>query len=120
MTKEEIKELSTKEIAKLIREDLKKYWKDYKFSVITELYSWWSAIDLYIVKAPFTCKGKNECIYTNFWKKLMEELKEIILKYTINNSNPYEDYYDINFYWNISLHYEKFIDSDTLSPLDIE
>ncbi len=121
-----VENLSRKDIAKLIRKDLKAFWKDYKFSVVIDSFAGGGAINCEIKKAPSMCytleykeaikKNNFEGLlnreyekYTKFWNDLVEKIKEIISQYNFNDSDSMIDYFSCNFYSNVSYDY-NFID----------
>jgi hypothetical protein len=109
--------LSTKEIAKIIRENLKK--TNCKFSVTFESFAGGSSINVALMEAPFEAfvkdvetKGYEQLnqYYLEKEKKLTPEAKEVMLKaYNISKSFNYDDsdsmidYFDTNFYLHLEI-----------------
>lgn len=103
-----IKDLTTKDIAKLIRSDLKnEFGRDAKFSVRTKYFSMGSEINIYIksVKDEMFKEDGNEMEHLK--DDVIEKIKSIIDKYQIVESDLYHDYYNTNFYSSISDWNEK-------------
>lgn len=101
------KNLNFKEIAKLIRTDLKNtFGKDIKFSVQTEYYSGGRSLNVKIKETirnylnPLNIKFPNErhLIYTDEGNELIEQIENIINKYNYDNSDSMTDYFDVRFY----------------------
>jgi len=137
---QDVKNLSTTEIAKLIRNDLKVLGAPFKFSIRTEYFAWGSSIDIDILKAPFVCytpeykeaqasKDRDKYnIYRDQYKhygdpekakspqytlkgeKLKTEIEKIGNKYNFSDCDGMIDYFHVNYYLNVGYHYSKFID----------
>lgn len=137
---QDVKNLSTAQIAKLIRNDLKALGKDYKFSIKTQYFAWWSSIDIDILKAPFECYSKEykeaqktkdrdkyniyrdqykmyreeekakNPQYTLKWEKLKTEIEKIGNKYNFSDCDWMIDYFHVNYYLSVDYHYSKFVD----------
>ena len=111
----QVKDLDIKDIAKLVREDLKKY-KDCKFSVSIHRYANGRSL---IVKLT-DCSDLNKIqIYNSEYcsnkpilsNNFQDEVKSIINQYNFDKSHLQSDYYHVNF------HYHLWIDSDLETKL---
>ena len=98
----QVKDLDVKDIAKLIRQDLKKF-KDCKFSVSIHRYSGGRSLNVKLVE----CSNLNRFeIFKSeycdsravFNDEFNAELKSIINQYNFDRSNPQSDYFYVNFY----------------------
>ena len=114
---ETVKDLSTTEIAKLIRKDIKKEHPEIKCSVISKYYAGGSSIDIYIKEMPFNPinpdfdfeNGFTNDItpqYTEQFKTLEADVEAIHNKYNYNKSDAMVDYFDVNYYGSVNLDYE--------------
>ncbi len=110
--------LGTKEIAKIVRDTLKKEFRDCKFSVTIERYSGGSSITIALISAPFEVLKSGERYrqlnqyyldrdkdLTPKGKAMMKRVNEIIKSFHRDNSDPMTDYFCVNFYY--SLHVGK-------------
>ncbi len=103
-----IKDLTTKDIAKLIRGDLKtEFGKDVKFSVRTNYFSMGSEINIYIKSAKDSLFKEDGNKIQNLNDEVVDKVKSIVDKYQTVESDPYHDYYNTNFYNHISDWNEK-------------
>lgn len=103
-----IKDLTTKDIAKLIRGDLKtEFGKDVKFSVRTNYFSMGSEINIYIKSAKSSLFKEDGNKIQNLNDEVVDKVKFIVDKYQTVESDPYYDYYNTNFYNHISDWNEK-------------
>ena len=111
----QVKDLDIKDIAKLVREDLKKF-KDCKFSVSIHRYANGRSL---IVKLT-DCSDLNKIqIYNSEYcsnkpilsNNFQNEVKSIIDQYNFDKSHLQSDYYHVNF------HYHLWIDSDLETKL---
>jgi predicted transcriptional regulator with HTH domain len=98
----QVKDLDITDIAKLIRQDLKKF-KDCKFSVSIKRYSGGKSLNVKLVE----CSNLNRFkIFKSeycdsravFIDEFDAELKSIINQYNFDRSNPQSDYFHVNFY----------------------
>lgn len=126
---EEIKaihDLNNVWIAKEIRKDLKEaFWKNFVFSVTCKN----NSIDVIIMKwniefytdeykKAYEIAQKNngwenweavremereKKMYTFKWASILKEVKEIRDLYNHNNSDLMTDYFDVNYYWDVSI-----------------
>lgn len=105
--------LSTKEIAKKIREELKIEFSDCKFSVIIKTYSGGSSIYVTLMEAPKNVLakdiktdnitgiiiGRNGSKYLNeYGNTIAKKVNEIIDSYRLDDSDSMIDYFHTNFY----------------------
>jgi hypothetical protein len=98
----ETQNLDIKEIAKLVRADLKQF-KDCKFSVSIERYSMGQSLNVYIMQTPFDVYEyiEEERKYTLRANNLVTEVKNILNQYNYDNSDSMTDYFDTRFYSDI-------------------
>lgn len=98
-----IKDLTTKDIAKMIRADLKnEFGKTAKFSVRTNYFSMGSEINIYIVSAKDEMFKEDGNKIQDLNDEVVDKIKEIVGKYQTVESDLYHDYYNTNFYNHIS------------------
>jgi len=96
---QEVKNLSVKEIAKLVRKDLKQF-NDCKFSVTSDR----NSITVYLMDSSLDKLTSNEDYketgmrFVVFEKNFGNKLKEILNQYNYNNSDIMTDYSDVKFY----------------------
>ena len=96
---QEVKNLSVKEIAKLVRKDLKQF-NDCKFSVTSDR----NSITVYLMDSSLDKLASNEDYnetgvrFVVFEKQFGNKLKEILDQYNYNNSDIMTDYSDVKFY----------------------
>lgn len=103
-----IKDLTTKDIAKLIRSDLKdEFGKTAKFSVRTNYFSMGSEINIYIKSVKDEMFKEDGNKIQNLNDEVVDKIKAIVDKYQTIDSDPYDDYYNTNFYNHISDWNEK-------------
>lgn len=107
-------ELTTKEIAKIIRQHLKQQFPEVKFSVKSEF----SKINIYIVSSPY-CNKKLEYSpsissyeHRKYERENNKELnsvvdycKKLLQSYTYDDSDVMTDYFDTNFYGFVDIYY---------------
>lgn len=112
---QQTKNLNFKEIAKLIRTDLKNtFGKDIKFSVTTKYYAGGKSINVEIKETirnylnPLNIKFPNErhSIYIGEGNELIEQIENIINKYNYDNSDSMTDYFDVRFYSHVWFDYD--------------
>jgi regulator of PEP synthase PpsR (kinase-PPPase family) len=96
---QQVKNLSVKEIAKLVRKDLKQF-NDCKFSVTSDR----NSITVYLMDSSLDKLTSNEDYketgmrFVVFEKEFGNKLKEILNQYNYNNSDIMTDYSDVKFY----------------------
>jgi regulator of PEP synthase PpsR (kinase-PPPase family) len=96
---QEVKNLSVKEIAKLVRKDLKQF-NDCKFSVTSDR----NSITVYLMDSSLDKLTSNEDYketgirFVVFEKDFGNKLKEILNQYNYNKSDIMTDYSDVKFY----------------------
>ena len=112
------KRLSTTDIAKLIRKDIKKKYPKLKTSVKTEYFAGGSSIDVRIKDFGFNpinpTYNPDEWIggdyrnpmYTPRALKIMEEIKKIGNKYRYEDIDSMTDYHATSFFWNVNVDYQ--------------
>ena len=98
----QVKDLDIKDIAKLVREDLKKF-KDCKFSVSIHRYANGRSLIIKLTE----CSDLNKIqIYNSEYcsnkpilsNNFQNEVKSIIDQYNFDRSHPQSDYFHVNFY----------------------
>jgi hypothetical protein len=92
---EETAELDIKEVAKLIRADLKKAYPAYKFSVRIERYANGQAIDLV---AKNTGINRRSTVGADEHMLLVRAFKGITNQYNFDDSDSMSDYHHVRFY----------------------
>ena len=103
-----IKDLTTKDIAKEIRRDLKdEFGKTAKFSVRTKYFSMGSEINITIKSAKSSLFKEDGNRIENLNTEVVDKIKSIVDKYQVTESDPYTDYYYANFYNHIGDWNEK-------------
>jgi regulator of PEP synthase PpsR (kinase-PPPase family) len=96
---QEVKNLSVKEIAKLVRKDLKQF-NDCKFSVKSDR----NSITITLMDSLLDKLASNEDYketgvrFVVFEENFGNKLKEILNQYNYNNSDIMTDYSDVKFY----------------------
>lgn len=94
--------LSTKEIAKKVRKFVKSEFKDCKFSVTSDR----RRLSVDLVNKPFETRFENERGDWKFTEKasvMYDKINTFVESYNFDKSNPYEDYFNVNFYSFINL-----------------
>jgi len=111
------KRLTTTEIAKLIRKDIKKKYPKLKTSVKTEYFAGGSSINAYIKDFGFNPINPTynpddwiggdfrNPMYTQKASKIMEEIKKIGNKYRYEDRDSMTDYFATSFYWDVDVDY---------------
>lgn len=118
----EVENLTLSEIAKLIRQDLKKELPGCKFSVQSKLYSGGGSIDVYLMRAPQNIYSneyeqakaiddweqirqlrKEDKEYTDFGKNILAKAKSIWDSYNFDDSDSMIDYFHVNYYGGINI-----------------
>lgn len=101
-------DLTTKDIAKEIRRDLKvEFGKDAKFSVRTKYFSMGSEINITIKSAKSSLFKEDGNRIEDLNTEVVDKIKSIVDKYQVTESDPYTDYYYANFYSHIGDWNEK-------------
>jgi len=112
------KGLSTVDVAKLIRQDIKKKFPKLKTSVRTQYFSMGSSIDVYIKDAPFNPINPNwnpkdwsslayqNPRYTKKGEQLLENIKKIGQKYQLHDVDSMTDYFNVSFYFDVKYDYD--------------
>jgi len=122
---QEVKNLDIKEIAKLIRADLKQF-KDCKFSVSIQRYSGGRSVHIKLmnttnlkrfVNIHYNSTDKDRL---NFSKDFKERLESIVNQYNYDKSDPMTDYFNVNFYSHIDIDYnfQKSIEDKITDTID--
>lgn len=125
LTQSELRHMPLKEIAKIVRKNLKaEFGKNAKFSVRCRGYNALSvevkkaSADLFMTLEEFEdghsrYKLQNPAIYENLKYRferrdyialkedVYEKIVEIVNEYNFDNSDPYTDYCDVNYFTNI-------------------
>jgi len=110
------KGMSTAQIAKLIRSELKEKFPKVKFSIRTQLYAGGSSINVHIKWLPFNplnpAWNKNDYDlraaprYKAECTELLKDVEHIVNQYRYSDSDGMVDYFDTNFYSHVSLDWE--------------
>lgn len=107
------KGLSTVDIAKLIRQDIKKKFPKIKTSIRTQYFSMGSAIDIRIKDPGFNPinpewnprdwigKGYQNEKYTKKGKQILESIKRMAQKYQLHDVDSQTDYFNVSFYLDV-------------------
>lgn len=112
---ETTKDLSTTDIAKLIRKDIKECFPSIKVSVRTQYFSGGSSIDVYIIDAGFNqinpeWAPQNPLLsvsrYTERGKQLLKDIEAIGNKYNRSDCDGMIDYFDVHFYYHVTYDYD--------------
>jgi len=122
---DQVKNLDVKDIAKLIRTDLKQF-KDCKFSVSIQRYSGGRSIHIKLmntnnlkrfVNVHYNSTDKDRL---NFSKDFKERLESIVNQYNYDKSDPMTDYFNVNFYSHIDIDYnfQKSIEDKITDTID--
>mgnify|MGYP003124182558 CR=1 FL=1 len=122
---QEVKNLDVKDIAKLIRTDLKQF-KDCKFSVSIQRYSGGRSVHVKLmsttnlkrfVNVHYNSTDKDRL---NFSKDFKERLESIVNQYNYDKSDPMTDYFNVNFYSHIDIDYnfQKSIEDKITDTID--
>jgi len=113
-------QLSTVEIAKRIRQDVKDYARKHcpnlKTSITSQYFSMGSSIHIYIKECGFNPMNplfnannyeSNENIYTEQAYELIKELKAIGNAYNYSDCDGMIDYFDVRFWFDVTFDYES-------------
>ena len=112
------KGLSTVDVAKLIRKDIKKKYPKLKASVRTEYFSMGSSIDVYIKEAGFNpinpkwnpkdwiSKIPENPKYTKKAEDLLKNIKRIAQQYQRHDVDSQTDYFNVSFYLDVKYDYD--------------
>lgn len=124
LTKAEKRNLGIKEIAKLVRESLKKEFPACKFSVTFERYSMGQSLNVSLMAAPFEAfqDGRNYAQLNQYQLKndasgflcngttltpeawpVLCRVVEIVGAFNYDESDPQTDYYSVNFHFEIGI-----------------
>jgi len=114
---EETKNLSTTEIAKLIRKEIKQKFPNIKASVRTEYFSGGSAINVVIKECNFNPINPNYQLnsialayqnprYTDRGQKLLDDIEKIGNQYRYSDCDGMIDYFNVNFWFDVRYSYE--------------
>lgn len=113
--------LSTKDIAKLIREYIKETFPTWKFSVTSEYFSMGSSISVILMEAPYEiytketlsqiteeeygrkqsfnyCISDRDNIFNQDTKDVLKNVVDFVNSYNYDDSDSMVDYFDTNFY----------------------
>lgn len=111
------------EFGKMVREFVKKY-ADYKFSVTTDTFSGGRSIKIYLVSGKGTVVKDGHTLYevagsrineynidkceilTDEVKNMLLDVYKFVQEYHYVDSDPYTDYYNTNFYYDIEVSYD--------------
>ena len=94
--------LTVKEIAKTVRQFIRKEFKGFKFSVTsTRNVIRVDLIGSFDETRYLDADGNNHL--TEFGRTMREKIKDFVESYNFDKSNPMEDYFFVNFYSYISI-----------------
>jgi hypothetical protein len=121
---DEVKSLTTTEIAKRIRADIKAALDNgclpmAKYSVRTEYFSGGSSIHVHVKEltfCPYTqayldadkaaWRGFNDTTYVGAWLQAKKAVERIVAAYNYDGSEPMIDYFHVNFYSSVDLDHD--------------
>ena len=98
---EQVKDLDIKEIAKLIRKDLKQF-KDCKLNVSISRYANGQSLWVKLKKCDDPNKLKKEQNYLSICPNFYKQIEDVINQYNFDKSHLPSDYYHVNFSSHIS------------------
>ena len=101
----QVKDLPLKEIAKLIKKELRETFKGFSFSVRTKYFSGGCSIDIFITAVPSGFKIYEDGLsfkYTKEATDLRERVEDIANQYRYVDSDSMIDYFDTSFYVSVS------------------
>jgi len=113
----ETRDLTTVQVAALIRQDIKKQFPNLKIFVRSEYYSGGSSIDIRVKSCDFNpinpawdpndymTSMDNNPRYTERGKTLLRDLERIVNRYNRDNSDSSIDYFDVRFYSSVTYDY---------------
>jgi len=93
---EQVKNMDIKDIAKLVRADLKKVYPQYRFSVRIDRFAMGQRMDVVIKDSEFERSGR-----TPEARRLENEVLKIVDQYNYDDSDSMSDHFDVNFYTNV-------------------
>ncbi len=111
------KGLSTVDVAKLIRKDIKKKYPKIKTSVRSQYFSMGSSIDIYIVDPGFNpinpkwdpkdwaSRGYETSKYSKKALDLLKNIKSIAQRYQKHDVDSQTDYFNVSFYLGVKYDY---------------
>ena len=107
------KDLSIKDIAKALRSDFKSILPTIKLSIRVDNYQWWSSINIEIKDwFNYSIYRRDEAEDTIYHTKAASEIKKIIedqlSSYNYDRWDSMSDYFDVNFYSNITFDYDLY------------
>jgi|TARA_R100001530_G_scaffold110294_1_gene77603 hypothetical protein len=93
---EQVKDLDIREIAKLIRKDLKQF-KDCKLNVSISRYANGQTLWVKLKKCDDPNKLKKEQNYLSICPNFYKQIEDVINQYNFDKSHLQSDYYHVNF-----------------------
>ena len=114
--------MDIKDIAKLVRKEIKAAIPGFKFSVSIKRFSGGRSLDAYLVDVPdgFSFWEANpdyfpggfgwnasKIRYSEALREINEKVKEIIAAYNYDGSEIMVDYFDVNFYSSVGVKFES-------------
>lgn len=104
----ETKSLSTTEIAKLVRKDLKATFPGLKFSVTTAYFSGGSSIAIELKTKPegfqiYTSSPLDTVRYTQEAIMFMRSVEQVANAYSFDHSDTMTDYFHVRFYTHVRI-----------------
>lgn len=107
---------STKEIAKILREYVKRVYPDHKFSVTTSYFSGGSSIRVALMSAPYEAllDGTKQRGLNDYYLeqdrglspqalRVMQDVNRLIKSYRYSDCDGMIDYFDTNFYYDLAI-----------------
>jgi len=125
----ETRDLSTTQIAALIRKEIREWFPTIKVSVRTEYFSGGSSIDIWVKSCDFNPINPrwdprdyvtpmyNNPRYTDRGRQLLKDFEQIANKYNRDNSDSSIDYFDVRFY--LSVEYDSDFERQNIEKLGI-
>lgn len=127
------KNLSTKDIAKLVRQEINKKYKKadgYKISVRCDYFAGGSAINVIVYKVPFAPyhyeyanyvisngysyrNDRQLPLYNEKMRAFIDELDRIVDQYNYSDCDGMIDYFNVNYYSNVSTSFSWDCDKST-------
>lgn len=126
----ETRDLTTVQIAALIRKEMQERFPTIKVSVRTEYYSGGSSIDIWVKSCNFNpinpqwnprdyiTPMHNNPRYTDQGKQLLKDLEQLANRYNRDNSDNSIDYFDVRFY--LSVEYDSDFERENIEKLGVK
>lgn len=97
-----------KDIAKLIRKELKKEYPNCKFSITIQRYSGGQSLNIDLMECNFEVfkKDKDGRFFKNYTdesKEILSNVKNLVNQYNYDDSDGMIDYFNTNFYLHLNI-----------------